>query len=82
MFYIYVGVTDDQAFAVAAFFPLHTAVLPDDYPDMNNFDYEAFSANYQTYMNETFNALQAATDYAPTLTLLDQLIASLSFGAG
>jgi len=82
MFYIYVGVTDDQTFAVAAYFPLHTAVLPDDYPDMNNFDYEAFSANYQTYMNETFNALQAATDYAPTLTLLDQLIASLSFGAG
>jgi len=54
IFYTFQGFTDDEVYYVAAFFPVTTAVLPDTI-EVN--DWEAFNANYTTYLAETTTAL-------------------------
>ena len=81
IFYTFQGFTDDEVYYVAAFFPVTTAVLPDT---IEVDDWEAFNANYATYLAETTNAMDQLppTDFTPDLTLLDAVIASLKLEPG
>ena len=76
IFYTFQGFTDDEVYYVAAFFPVTTAVLPDT---IEVADWEAFNANYTTYLAETTTALDQlpSTDFTPDLKLLDAVITSL-----
>jgi hypothetical protein len=76
LFYTFQGFTADGAYYVAAFFPLTTAVLPNTI-EVDNWD--AFHANYDTYLSETTRVLEQLlpTEFTPDLTLLDAVITSL-----
>jgi hypothetical protein len=76
LIYTFQGLTDDQQYYVAAFFPVKTTVLPDtDQVD----EWEAFNVNYATYLAETKAALNdlSPLDFTPVLTLLDAVATSL-----
>ena len=77
LFYTFQGFTADGAHYVAAFFPLTTAFLPDT---IEGEDWEAFHANYDTYLSETTSGLDQLppTEFMPDLSLLDAVVTSLS----
>jgi hypothetical protein len=76
LFYTFQGFTKDGAYYVAAFFPVTTAVLPDT---IEVDDWEAFHANYDTYLSETTAVLDQLppAGFTPDLTLLDAAVTSL-----
>jgi hypothetical protein len=76
LFYTFQGFTTDGAYYVAAFFPLTTAVLPDT---IEVDDWEAFHANYDTYLSETAAELDQLlpAEFTPDITLLDAVVTSL-----
>jgi hypothetical protein len=76
VFYTFQGLTDDGRYYVAAFFPLYVALLPDQIAVE---DWEAFNITYAAYLSETTAALEglAPAEFAPDLTSLDAVIASL-----
>jgi hypothetical protein len=76
LFYTFQGITDDGAYYVAAFFPLTTTVLPDT---IEVDDWDAFHANYDTYLSETTAILDQLlpTEFTPDITLLDAVVTSL-----
>jgi hypothetical protein len=76
LFYTFQGFTDDDMYYVAAFFPLTTPALPDK---IEVEDWDAFHANYDSYLSETTAALDqlSPAEFAPDLTLLDAVVASL-----
>jgi hypothetical protein len=76
LFYTFQGFTDDDAYYVASFFPLTVAVLPDK---IEVEDWDAFHANYDTYLLETTAVLDQLppTKFTPDLTLLDAVVTSL-----
>lgn len=76
LFYTFQGFTDDDTYYVAAFFPLTTPALPDT---IEVEDWEAFHANYDTYLLETTVALDQLppAEFTPDLTLLDAVVTSL-----
>jgi uncharacterized protein YraI len=78
IFYTFQGLTGDGAYYVAATFPVTTSALPDTI-DYNTFDYNAFSASYQSYMDTTIKTLNdlPTSGFAPGLSKLDALIQSL-----
>jgi hypothetical protein len=71
------GITDDGSKYISAVFPLDTSILPDEVGE--DFDYEEFSANYEAYLTETREALDAlaADAFAPQLDALLALIGSI-----
>ena len=73
--YTFQGLTEDGAYYIAAFFPMTTPALPD--AELVE-DWEAFSANYSTYVAATRAMLNnlAPLDFTPDLTLLDALVSS------
>jgi hypothetical protein len=81
LFYTFQGFTADGAYYVAAFFPLTSAVLPDT---IEIEDWEAFHANYDTYLSETTADLDQLppTEFTPDLALLDALVTSLRIKPG
>ena len=76
LFYTFQGITDDGVYYVAAFFPLTTAVLSDK---IKGDDWDAFHANYDTYLSETTAILDQLLpiEFTPDLTLLDAVVTSL-----
>jgi hypothetical protein len=76
LLYTFQGLTDDEQYYVAAFFPVTSAILPDT---VQVDDWEAFSINYSTYVAETKATLNNLTplDFTPDLTLLDAVVTSL-----
>ncbi len=76
LIYTFQGLTDDGQYYVAAFFPVKTAALSDT---IKVDDWEAFDANYSTYVAETKASLNDLTplDFAPDLSLLDAVVTSL-----
>lgn len=71
------GITDDGSKYISAVFPLDTSILPNEMGE--DFDYEAFSANYEAYLTETREALDAlpADAFAPQLDALMALVGSI-----
>ncbi len=81
LFYTFQGFTDDGSYYIAAFFPLTTAVLPDK---IEVEDWDAFHANYDTYLSGTTAVLDQlpSTEFTPDLTLLDAVVTSLRIEPG
>ena len=81
LFYTFQGFTNDGSYYVAAFFPLTTAALPDK---IEVEDWDAFHANYDTYLSETTAVLDQlhAKEFTPDLTILDAVITSLRVESG
>ena len=81
LFYTFQGFTDDGAYYVAVFFPLTTAALPDA---IEVEDWEAFHANYDTYLLETTAVLDQlpSTEFTPDLPLVDAVVTSLQIEPG
>lgn len=78
IFYTFQGISYDGATYVSVMFPIVTGLLPAEFnPDL---DYEAFAANYMTYLQETADALnaQAPELFTPNLLTLDAIMLSLS----
>ncbi|MGW8144622.1 MAG: hypothetical protein ACWGN2_09525, partial [Anaerolineales bacterium] len=76
LFYTFQGFTTDGAYYVAAFFPLTTAILPEK---IEVDDWNAFHANYDTYLSETTAGLDQLlpAEFTPDITLLDAVVTSL-----
>ena len=81
IFYTFQGFTDDNAYYVAAFFPLTTAILPDK---IEVDDWDAFHTNYDNYLSETTADLDQLSpgEFTPDIKLLDAVIASLRLEPG
>lgn len=78
IFYTFQGISYDGATYVSVMFPIVTGLLPAEFnPDL---DYDAFAANYLTFLQETADALnaQAPDLFAPNLNTLDAIMLSLS----
>jgi hypothetical protein len=79
LFYTFQGMTNDRRYYVSVVLPVNTTILPDSQPEMTLEEWEALSANYQAYLDETVTALDALEAYAfsPSLVELDRLVQSL-----
>jgi heat shock protein HslJ len=79
--YVFSGVSDDGQYAVSASFNVATRLFDTEVPE--DFDYEAFSADYVNYLNETRATLNSASpsDFSPSLDVLDQVIASITLSS-
>ncbi len=81
--YTYQGITEDGWLAVSAWFDVTTTLFPESTP--SDFDYNSFSADYATYLQQSVETLNNASpdDFSPSLTTLDALIQSISYlGSG
>ncbi len=68
---------------VSAIFPVKTGVLPEEI-DFTDIDWDEFGENYSAfYLLQTFAQINSVPDEAfnPSLTTLDALIQSITFGA-
>jgi heat shock protein HslJ len=74
--YTFQGISSDGANYVSAVFRLNTTLMPSEMPP--DFDMDAFSANFTSYLNETVATLTdaAQTDFSPSLAVLDSLVLS------
>jgi len=83
IFYTYQGLTDDGMYWVTITLPISNPILlPDDYipwPPEGYTD-ESWSKNYDSYVSEVKDALdaQAPGSFSPTLNILDNLVYSIS----
>jgi hypothetical protein len=78
VFYTFQGLTDDGQYYVAAIFPVAASMLPDT-GQLPNDQWQAFSDNFQSYIQNTTQQLGAlkSSDFNPDLSLLDALVQSL-----
>lgn len=73
LFYGFQGVTNDNAYYLAAILPISHTTLPMAGADVSNYD--EMLANSEQYLTETENSLTLdAAGYTPTLTELDLLL--------
>ena len=80
LFYTYQGLTDDGRFYLSAILPVIHTELPNDGSILMEDDYMAFEANWDNYINETINWLNAQDPqgFFPSLSLLDAMMASFT----
>jgi hypothetical protein len=84
VFYTFQGLTDDGHFYVAAFFPVETGIFPEEPPACTqcadpNYDPVAEWTRVLSDQLTQLNA-QAEDQFAPSLTVLDNLIESIQIG--
>ncbi len=79
VFYTFQGLTNDGAYYIAAQFPLHISLLPDEAPPMTTEQYQAFVADYDRYIVDLTKQLDdlESTAFEPDLTVIDNLFQSL-----
>jgi hypothetical protein len=83
IFYTFQGLTDDGMYWVAVTLPVSNPILPDDVdfppPPEGNTD-ESWFQNYDSYVNDVKDALEAqtASSFFPTLESLDSLVRSIT----
>lgn len=77
LFYTFQGLSSDGAYYLAAVLPVSHAMLPAD-DSIPNDDFAAFEANFQNYLVDTTNQLNAQPDesFNPSLALLDGMMQS------
>jgi hypothetical protein len=84
VFYTFQGLTDDGQFYVAAFFPVQTGIFPSDPPVCSKCSDPNYNPlfDWQTLLTEQLNQLnnQPANGFAPSLTVLDEMIQSIRIG--
>lgn len=81
VFYTFQGITSDGLYYVSFSMPVETGLLPADIPQDLNWD--AFSARYPDYLQETFVAINSADPaaFTPAAGDLHAFIASLTVSA-
>jgi hypothetical protein len=79
-FYKFQAISVDGQYYVSASFRLNTSLFPSELP--SDFDYNAFSANYESYLTESLATIEAASpdDFVPSLITLDSFIENINFG--
>jgi hypothetical protein len=80
-FYTFQGLSADGSVYVSALFWLNASIFPENVPaDM---DWEAFGANYMTYLAESVAKLNGASpdQFTPSLEALDGIVESFAFDA-
>ena len=79
LFYAFQGLTHDGRHVVPAILPASNPMLRADGSAIPGDDYNAFSDNFQDYVNDIEGQLsaQAASSLRPDLSLLDEMIKSL-----
>ena len=79
LFYAFQGLTADGQYYVSATLPVSHPSLPADGSSPPNGDWDAFSANFLNYIQDTEAQLSAQPDdtFTPSLALLDQMMNSL-----
>jgi len=79
LFYTFQGLTHDGGYYVAVILPVSSSILPVDGSDIPGGDYFAFADNFETYVIDMEQQLdaQAASSFTPDLSLLDGMIQSL-----
>ncbi|HQY90238.1 META domain-containing protein [Caldilinea sp.] len=78
--YLFQGLSGDGQFLMVASLPITTTALPTDPQSLDGDAYDAFVANYETYLAETtatFDAL-AAPNFTPDLAALDAMLLSVT----
>ena len=77
VFYTFQGLANDGRHYVAAFFPVHISILPDQ---ARVEDWDAFNRTYQDYMADITSQLEMLDPggFVPGLETLDALISSIS----
>jgi hypothetical protein len=84
VFYTFQGLTDDGQFYIAAFFPIQTGIFPADPPQCSKCSDPNYNplVDWQTLLTEQLNQLnnQSADGFAPSLTVLDEMITSIQIG--
>jgi hypothetical protein len=81
VFYTFQGLTDDGQYYMALYYPVSASVLPDSYEEVSlPVDYEEFANNFDSYLQETTQALNdsAPNQFSPNLSSLDALVESLA----
>jgi hypothetical protein len=75
LFYTFQGLTSDEAYYIAAIFPVKSSILPAEAPQMTDDEYKQFAANYDTYLVDVTRQLNDLTPQAftPDLTTIDHL---------
>lgn len=84
VFYTFQGLTDDEQFYVAAFFPVETGIFPSEPPACARCADPAYDpiAEWTALLADQLKELnaQAEDKFAPSLAVLDQLIESIQIG--
>lgn len=81
LFYTYQGITNDGQYWVSAILPINHPMLPADATNPpGGVSWEEFGNNYETYIIDMVNQLNAQTpdSFIPTLTALDALVTSIT----
>jgi hypothetical protein len=78
-FYVFQGLSKDGQYYVSAMFKIAPAMFPTEIAA--DFDWNAFSANFSAYLQQSVDQLNAATpdQFMPSLAALDAVVGSLSF---
>lgn len=78
--YTFQGLTTDGQYYVSAIFNVDTDLFPVEIP--TDFDYDAFSADFITYLTESTAQLDQAgpASFSPSLVDVDAVIQSFAFG--
>lgn len=78
--YTFQGLSSDGAHYVSVVIYLDTSLFPAEIPA--DFDYDALSQDYLAYLTESITTLTNATpdDFSPSLTTLNELVQTISFG--
>ena len=84
VFYTFQGLTEDEQFYVAAFFPVQTSIFPTEppaCPRCGEPNYDPL-AEWTTMLSQQLTQLNAQPedDFVPSLTVLDELIESIRVG--
>jgi heat shock protein HslJ len=79
--YTFQGISLDGTQYVSAIFHVDAAVFPAEIP--SDFDFAAFEEQYEAYVTESINQLNAATveNFTPSLSAIDAVIQSFAFGS-
>jgi hypothetical protein len=79
VFYTFQGLTDDGQFYISAIFPVRSGLFDEEYPT-EDFDYDAFAQNYQSYMEAALDDLNNMEPdaFEPSLNTLDDIITSIT----
>ncbi len=80
--YTFQGVSLDGTRYISAIFRVDASMFPTEIPA--DFDMDTFTAQFQAYLTESVTQLNAATpeSFTPSLSFIDAVIQSFSFGGG
>lgn len=83
LFYAFQGITTDGQYVISAVLPVSHPALPATENDIPGGDWDAFAANFTTYIEETRVLLNSQADnaFSPDLQMLDDMISSITVAA-